>query len=71
MRSRGWKEPVASSIARIQMKRKRIPLTRPNSISQLLKVVRKGHIMLTEVNRLSVARHRRGARGHEREGLAR
>lgn len=47
-----------------------IPLTNPNSISQLLKAARKGHITLPETNRLAVARHRRGKRGHESSAYA-
>lgn len=54
-----------ASIARIQMRRNKTPLTRPNSIAQLLKAARKGHVVLLDANRLSVIRHRRGARGHE------
>ncbi len=54
----------------INVKRKKTPLTKPNSITQLLKAVRKGHCQLPEPNRLSVARHRRGKRGHEGEGFA-
>lgn len=55
----------------INVKRKKTPLTEPNSIMQLLKAVRKGHVVLPDTNRLSVARHRRGARGHEGKGFAR
>jgi hypothetical protein len=54
----------------IRMRRKRIPLTEPNSIAQLLKAARKGHIVLPDSNRLAKARHRRGARGHEGKGFA-
>lgn len=49
---------------------RKTPLTRTTSISQLLKAARKGHVVLPDTNRLSVARHRRGARGHEGKGFA-
>lgn len=51
--------------AQLGYKRKCPPLLQPNSIAQLLKAVRKGHVILPDANRLSIARHRRGARGHE------
>lgn len=54
----------------IRIKRKKTALTQPNSIAQLLKAVRKGHVVLPDANRLSIARHRRGARGHEGKGFA-
>lgn len=39
-------------------RRSHIPLTNTTTISQLLKAVRKGHIQITEPNRLAVIRHR-------------
>lgn len=49
----------------IRVKRKKTALTRPSSISQFSKAVRKGHVVLPDTNRLSVARHRRGKRGRK------
>lgn len=57
--------------AQLGFKRKCPPLLHPNSISQLLKAARKGHVVLPEIDRLTVARHRQGARGHETQGFAR
>lgn len=54
----------------IFFRRKKTPLTRPESITQLLKAIRKGHITLPTADRLSVLRHRRGKRGHETGGFA-
>lgn len=59
-----------ANVMAIRMRRKRIPLLKPNSIAQLLKAARKGHIVLPDSNRLAKARHRRGARGHETQGFA-
>lgn len=58
------------SIRRMWRRRGRSPLLVPNSIAQLLKAARKGHVTLPLANRLAKARHRRGARGHEGEGFA-
>lgn len=41
----------------IPIKRKRTPLLRPNSIKQLLKAVRKGHVQLREPTRLERLRY--------------
>ena len=46
----------------IPVKRKHAPLTRPNSIRQLLKAARKGHIVLREPTRLEKLRYRRKER---------
>jgi hypothetical protein len=54
----------------LPIKRRKTPLTRPTSITQLLKAVRKGHVTLPTADRLAALRHRRGARGHETPGLA-
>lgn len=51
-------------------RRNRSPLLEPNSIAQLLKAARKGHVTLPDSNRLAKARHRRGARGHETQDFA-
>ncbi len=59
-----------ANVMGIRMRRSRTPLTEPNSIAQLLKAARKGHVTLPDSNRLAKARHRRGARGHEGEGFA-
>jgi len=45
----------------MRIKRKRVPLLHPTTISQTLKAARKGHIALQEASRLEVLRHRRGA----------
>jgi hypothetical protein len=45
----------------IRLKRKRVPLLRPNSIRQLLKAVRKGHVELREPTRLERLRYARRA----------
>lgn len=58
------------SISRNWKRKNRTPLLKPNSITQLLKAIRKGHVTLPLADRLAVARHRRGARGHETEGFA-
>lgn len=50
-------------------KHKHLPLTRPTTITQLLKAARKGHVTLSAADRLAIKRHRRGARGHETPGL--
>lgn len=44
------------------VKRKHAPLTRPNSIRQLQKAVRKGHVVLRETTRLEKLRYRRKER---------
>lgn len=49
----------------IRVRRKRSPLFEPNSITQLLKAIRKGHVAVPPVHRMATARHRRGERGHE------
>ena len=46
----------------ISVKRKHAPLTRPNSIRQLLKAARKGHVVLRETTRLEKLRYRRKER---------
>lgn len=43
----------------IRIKHKKTPLTRPNSIRQLLKAVRKGHVELREPTRLERLRYGR------------
>lgn len=48
-------------MAMIQIKRKKTPLTRPNSIAQLLKAARKGHVQIREANRLEQLRYGRRA----------
>lgn len=58
------------SISRMWKRRNRSPLLEPNSIAQLLKAARKGHVTLPDSNRLAKARHRRGARGHETQDFA-
>lgn len=45
----------------MQIKRKKTPLTKPNSIRQLLKAVRKGHVVVREANRLERLRYGRPA----------
>ena len=45
----------------IPFKRKRTPLFRPNSIRQLLKAVRKGHVSLREPTRLERLRYAKHA----------
>lgn len=59
-----------TNVMAIYAHRKRSPLLTPNSIAQLLKAARKGHVTLPDSNRLAKARHRRGARGHEGKGFA-
>lgn len=50
---------MANAMALVPIKRKKTPLTRPNSIRQLLKAVRKGHVVVREANRLERLRHGR------------
>lgn len=54
----------------VPFRRKRTPLLKPNSITQLLKAIRKGHVPVPPVHRMATARHRRGARGHETVSFA-
>lgn len=49
--------------ASIHVKRKHTPLTRPNSIRQLLKAVRKGYVELREPTRLERLRYAKRTEG--------
>lgn len=59
-----------ANVMAVHFRRKRTPLLKPNSITQLLKAIRKSHVPIPPVHRMATARHRRGARGHETQGFA-